>query len=85
MMKYVIKCMERGLRAMGYGKHIKSRMSKRQALDLYYLSNHLVKYKLKAHQTRHETLAWKSYYNFLNKRKGLLLGEIEGDLLDCDV
>ena len=70
---------------MGYSKQIKSRMIKRQALDLYDLSNHLVRYKLKNHQAMHEILAWKSYYNLLNKQKGLSIGEAEGDLHNCDV
>ncbi len=78
MMKYLMTHVERAARIVNLTNLLVDNWSVRHALDLYKGTNHMFKFEslsMKKKSRRFDTISWKTYYNLLNKRKGVLFGE----------
>ena len=73
-MKKMMGHIERAAHIVNLPHLIKREWTEREAIDIYDAVKHMFMFpSLK--KRRYGTIVWKTYYNLLVKRKGVLLGE----------
>ena len=83
-MKSVMSQVKRATKLINKPHLIKFRMNSEDTMVLYQEIKHLFHFENMGKTRRIETIAWKTYYNIITKRKGKLLGETDNEEDDDD-
>lgn len=81
MMRYLMRHVERAAGVVNLPHLIVRKWTPRNSIDLYNAVKHMFAFPNVGGKSnrRHAQMSWKSYYNLLNKRKGILYGEHRSD------